>query len=181
MASVASRTEGDQEARVELSCFVEIPQGSRNKYEYDEGRGVIRLDRHLFSSVVFPTDYGFLEQTLTEDGQHLDALVLLNEPTFPGCRIAVRPLGIFRMRDEAGIDDKVLCVPLHDPEWVEVHELDDLSPRVRDEIAHFFAVYKELEPDRVTAIEGWADRSAAEREIEEARARFDERRGAPSE
>jgi len=125
---------------VELSCFVEIPQGSRNKYEYDEERGVIKLDRHLFSSVVFPTDYGFLEQTLTEDGQHLDALVLVNEPTFPGCRIAVRPLGIFRMRDEAGIDDKVLCVPLHDPEWLDVHELDDLSPRIRDEIAHFFAV-----------------------------------------
>jgi inorganic pyrophosphatase len=166
---------------MELSCFVEIPRGSRNKYELDEARGVIRLDRHLFSSVVYPADYGFIEETLTEEGQHLDALVLVNEPTFPGCRISARPLGIFRMRDETGIDDKVVCVPLNDPEWREVHELDDLSPRIRDEIAHFFAVYKELEPERVSAIEGWADRSAAEQEIERARSRFDERLNGPSE
>jgi inorganic pyrophosphatase len=164
---------------VELSCFVEIPRGSRNKYEYDEERGVIKLDRHLFSSVVFPTDYGFLEQTLTDEGGHLDALVLVNEPTFPGCRVDVRPIGIFQMRDEAGVDDKVLCVPLHEPEWQEVQELDDLSSRIRDEIAHFFSVYKELEPDRVTAIEGWADRATAEREIEEARRRFVEQRPGP--
>jgi inorganic pyrophosphatase len=157
---------------VELTCFVEIPQGSRNKYEYDEERGVIRLDRHLFSSVVYPADYGFLEQTAGENGRHLDALVLVNEPTFPGCRIDVRPVGLFQMRDEAGIDDKVLCVPLGDPEWRDVHELDDISQRLRDEIAHFFAVYKELEPDRVVAVEGWAGRETAEREIEEALARF---------
>ena len=157
---------------MELTCFVEIPQGSRNKYEYDEERGVIRLDRHLFSSVVYPADYGFLEQTAGENGRHLDALVLVNEPTFPGCRIDVRPVGLFQMRDEAGVDDKVLCVPLGDPEWRDVHELDDISQRLRDEIAHFFAVYKELEPDRVVAVEGWAGREAAEREIEEALARF---------
>jgi inorganic pyrophosphatase len=160
---------------MQLSCFVEVPQGSRNKYEFDEQRGVVKLDRHLFSSVVFPSDYGFLEQTLTEDGgRHLDALVLVSEPTFPGCRIDVRPIGIFQMRDEAGIDDKVLCVPLHDPEWTDVHELEDISQRLRDEIAHFFAVYKELEPDRVTAIEGWAGREAAEQEVTAARARFTE-------
>jgi inorganic pyrophosphatase len=157
---------------VELTCFVEIPQGSRNKYEYDEERGVIRLDRHLFSSVVYPADYGFLELTAGENGRHLDALVLVNEPTFPGCRIDVRPVGLFQMRDEAGVDDKVLCVPLGDPEWRDVHELDDISQRLRDEIAHFFAVYKELEPDRVVAVEGWAGREDAEREIEEAQARF---------
>jgi inorganic pyrophosphatase len=160
---------------MELTCFVEVPQGSRNKYEFDAERGVIKLDRHLFSSVVFPSDYGFLEETLTEEGgRRLDALVLVSEPTFPGCRIDVRPIGIFQTRDEAGVDDKVLCVPLHDPEWEEVHELEDISQRLRDEIAHFFAVYKELEPDRVTAIEGWAGRDVAEQEVAAARARFAE-------
>jgi inorganic pyrophosphatase len=157
---------------MELTCFVEIPQGSRNKYEYDEARGVIKLDRHLFSSVVYPADYGFLEHTLTENGRHLDALVLVNEPTFPGCRIDVRPVGPFQMRDESGIDDKALCVPIGDPEWRDVHELEDISQRLRDEIAHFFAVYTELEPDRVAAIEGWAGRVEAEREIESALTRF---------
>ena len=100
-----------------LTCLVEIPRGSRNKYEYDEEREIIRLDRRLFSSVVYPCDYGFLEQTLTAEGRHLDALVLVNEPTFPACRVDIRPIGLFRMRDETGIDDKVPCVPLHDPEW----------------------------------------------------------------
>jgi inorganic pyrophosphatase len=158
--------------QMELSCFVEIPRGSRNKYEYDEKRGVIKLDRLLFSSVVYPGDYGFLEETLTESGHRLNALVLVSEPTFPGCRVDVRPVGLFQMTDsEEGINDKVLCVPLADPEWREVRELEDVSQRLRDEIAHFFAVYKELEPERVTAIEGWADRQTAEREIEAARAR----------
>jgi inorganic pyrophosphatase len=157
---------------MELTCFVEIPQGSRNKYEYDAERGVIKLDRHLFSSVVYPADYGFLEETAIDDGSHLDALVLTNEPTFPGCRIDVRPVGLFQMRDASGVDDKVLCVPLHDPEWADVRELDDVSLRLREEIAHFFAVYTELEPERVTAIEGWADREDAERAIEDARERY---------
>jgi len=157
---------------VELICFVEVPKGSRNKYEWDAQRGALRLDRHLFSSVVFPADYGFLEETLTENGRHLDALVLVNEPTFPGCRIDVRPVGLFQMRDESGVDDKVLCVPVGDPEWRDVHELEDISQRLREEIAHFFAVYTELEPDRVTAVGGWAGRADAEREIEEALARF---------
>jgi inorganic pyrophosphatase len=139
---------------VELSCLVEIPKGSRNTYEYDEERGVIRLDRPLFSSAVFPTDYGFLEGTLTEGGGHLDALVLSTEPKFPACRIEVRPIGIFQMRDEAGVDHKVLCVPLHDPEWCDVHELENVSP------------------ERVTAIEGWADHRTAEQEIAATRQRF---------
>lgn len=165
MTVQASRDQGDQ---VELTCFVEIPQGSRNKYEWDEQRAVLKLDRHLFSSVVYPADYGFLEHTVGEDGGHLDALVLVNEPTFPGCRIDVRPVGLFRMRDEAGIDDKVLCVPIADPEWGKVHELEDVSLRLREEIAHFFAVYTELDPDRVSAIEGWASRAEAEAEVREA-------------
>jgi inorganic pyrophosphatase len=173
---------------VELVCFVEVPRGSANKYEYDPKRAVLRLDRHLFSSVVFPTDYGFLEDTLVDrEARHrdfddaLDALVLVSEPTFPGCRIDVRPIGIFQMRDDSGVDDKVLCVPLHDPEWQDVHELEDVTARLRDEIAHFFAVYTELEPERVTAIEGWAGRDVAEREVAEARRRYDEAKGRPTE
>ena len=154
-----------------LTAFVEIPRGSRNKYELDPRSGAIKLDRHLFSSVVYPTDYGFLEGTVTEAGKHLDALVLVSEPTFPGCRIDVRPIGLFQMRDEDGVDDKVLCVPLHDPEWRDVHELEHVSRRLRDEIEHFFSIYTELEPDRVTAIEGWASREVAEQEIAEALAR----------
>ena len=157
---------------MELSCFVEVPQGSRNKYEWDEERAVLKLDRYVFASVVFPTDYGFLEETRTEEGHHVDALVLVSEPTFPGCRIDVRPIGIFQMRDEDGVDHKVLCVPAHDREWRDVHELDDVSERVREEIEHFFSVYKDLDPERATAIEGWADRETAEREIEEAVGRF---------
>jgi inorganic pyrophosphatase len=157
--------------RVQVSCFIEIPKGSRNKYEYDESRGVIKLDRMLFSSVVYPGDYGFIEETLTEAGDRLDALVLVNEATFPGCRIDVRPVGLFQMRDEEGVNDKVLCVPVADPEWRDVAELEDVSQRLRDEVAHFFAVYKELEPEKVTAIEGWAPRAEAEREIEQAQRR----------
>jgi inorganic pyrophosphatase len=153
---------------VELTCLVEIPRGSRNKYEYDEASGTIWLDRRLFSSVVFPADYGFLEDTRTDDGRRLDALMLVNEPTFPGCRVLVRPIGVFRMRDEEGIDDKILCVPVRDPDWDEVTELDHISSLMRDEIAHFFSVYKDLEPGRVTAIEGWADRAQAEAEIQRA-------------
>jgi inorganic pyrophosphatase len=161
-----------------LTCLVEIPRGSRNKYEYDEERQVIRLDRRLFSSVVYPADYGFLEDTLTAQGRHLDALVLVNEPTFPGCRVDVRAIGLFRMRDQMGIDDKVLCVPVQDPEWAAVADIEDVSSLLREEIAHFFTIYKDLEPDRITAIEGWAARADAEAEIEDARARFDARAGA---
>lgn len=159
---------------MQLTCFIETPQGSRNKYEYDEQAGVIRLDRRLFSSVVFPADYGFIEGARTEDGRQVDALVLGVEPTFPGCRIDARPIGIFQMRSEEGIDDKVVCVPLHDPDWENVRELDDVPERQLDEIGHFFSIYKEFVPHGVTAIEGWAGREVAEREIEEAKGRSDE-------
>ena len=161
---------------MEVTCFVEVSRGSRNKYEYDAKRGAFRLDRHVFSSVVYPADYGFVEDTLMDGERHLDALILVSEPTFPGCLVDARPIGIFQMRDEEGVDDKVLCVPLNDYEWQDVKELDDISARMRDEIAHFFSVYKDLEPDRVTAIEGWADRETAEREIADAQRRFAERR-----
>jgi inorganic pyrophosphatase len=162
----------------ELTCLVEIPRGSRNKYEWDEKRGALRLDRRLFSSVVYPGDYGFIEWTLTENGRQLDALIVTNEATFPGCIVDVRPIGLFRMRDETGIDDKVLCVPTRDPDWRDVHELEDIPELLREEIAHFFAIYKDLEPERVTAVEGWADRSAADEEVAQCMRRFSDEHAA---
>jgi inorganic pyrophosphatase len=154
-----------------LFCFVEIPKGSRNKYEYDAEAGVIKLDRFLFSSMVYPTDYGFIPDTLALDGDPLDAMVCVSEPTFPGCVIPVKPIGLFKMEDDKGIDDKILCVPLQDPSWNTFDELDDLSKALRDEIEHFFSVYKDLEQKRVK-VDGWYSREDAMEEIEAARERF---------
>jgi inorganic pyrophosphatase len=153
-----------------LKCLVEIPKGSRNKYEYDHDEDVIKLDRFLFSSMVYPTDYGFIPDTLGLDGDPLDAMVCVSEPTFPGCMIDVKPIALFRMTDDKGIDDKVLCVPLQDPAWNTLEELDDLSDQLRDEIAHFFSVYKDLEQKKVT-VDGWYSREDALTEIEAARER----------
>src|SRR5213080_3761041 len=114
-------------------CLVEIPKGSRNKYEWDPALGAIKLDRFLFSSVVFPTDYGFITDTLGEDGDPLDAMVCVSEPTFPGCIIEVKAIALFRMEDDKGIDDKVLCVPLTDPAWHTLEKLDDVPESLRDE------------------------------------------------
>jgi inorganic pyrophosphatase len=156
-----------------LLCYVEIPKGSRNKYEYDEEIDAIVLDRFLFSSMVYPTDYGFIPETLGEDGDALDAMVCVSEPTFPGCVIPVKPIALFRMEDDKGIDDKVLCVPLSDPAWNTLEELDDLAKQLQDEIAHFFSVYKDLEQKKVK-VDGWHSRKEAEDEIEEARKRYRE-------
>jgi inorganic pyrophosphatase len=161
----------------ELNCFVEIPKGSRNKYEYDVETGVIKLDRFLFSSMVYPTDYGFIPDTLALDGDPLDAMVCVSEPTFPGCVIPVKPIALFKMEDDKGIDDKILCVPLQDPAWNTLDTLEDLSKQLRDEIEHFFSVYKDLEQKSVR-VEGWFSREAALEEIEEARGRWRERGGA---
>ena len=151
--------------------FVEIAAGSRNKYEYDEELGGIVLDRRLFTSMTYPGDYGFVEGTLGEDGDPLDALVLVSDPTFPGCRIRVRPIGVFHMSDEKGPDEKVLCVPLGDPFFGGVHDIHDVSPDQRDEIEHFFQRYKDLEPSKQTDTRGWGNRDEAERLIAEARDR----------
>ena len=156
-----------------LKCLVEIPKGSRNKYEYDHEEEVIKLDRFLFSSMVYPTDYGFIPETLGLDGDPLDAMVCVSEPTFPGCMIDVKPIALFRMEDDKGIDDKVLCVPLQDPTWNTLEELDDLSDQLRDEIAHFFSVYKDLEQKKVS-VDGWHSREEAIEEIEESRKRYSE-------
>ena len=154
-----------------LQCLVEIPKGSRNKYEWDEALGAIKLARFLFSSVVYPTDYGFVTGTLSAKGEALDAMILVSEPTFPGCRIAVRAIAVLRTEDERGQDDKLLCVPFNDPGWKGLEELGDLPERTRVEIEHFFSIYKEPEGLQVT-IHGWEDREFAERFVEDCRARF---------
>jgi inorganic pyrophosphatase len=140
--------------------FVEIPSGSRNKYEWDEELRGLALDRRLFTSMSYPADYGFVEGTLAEDGDPLDALVLVGEPTFPGCRIRVRAVGVFHMTDEKGQDDKVLCVPLNDPSWSSIADIHDVPPQLRNEIEHFFQVYKDLE-GVTTVTRGYGNRSDA--------------------
>jgi inorganic pyrophosphatase len=155
-----------------VKCVVEIPKGSRNKYEYDHEYGGIKLDRFLSSSVVYPTDYGYIPETLSEDGDELDALICVSEPTFPGCIVLCNPIGVFDMEDEHGIDAKVLCVPCGDPGWNTLKELEDLSGALRDEISHFFQIYKDLEKDKDTKVRGWRGRDAALEEIEISRARF---------
>lgn len=152
----------------ELLCFVEIPKGSRNKYEYDEGLGRVRLDRFLFSSVVYPLDYGFIIDCRGRDGDPLDAMVCVSEPTFSGCVIPVKPIALFKMHDEKGEDDKIVCVPTHDPNWNTAETLEDIPQQLQDEIAHFFEIYKDLEGKEVT-VEGWRSREEAIEVIEDGR------------
>jgi inorganic pyrophosphatase len=153
----------------EIVVSVEIPRGSRNKYEYDAELDAIVLDRRLFTSTVYPADYGFVEGTLGGDGDTLDALVFVGDPTFPGCRIRVRTVGVFRMVDQNGQDDKLLCVPLKDPLWSTMRDLDDIPEAFRAEIEQFFKVYKELEGG-ITRTAGFGDRAEALQVLEEARA-----------
>jgi inorganic pyrophosphatase len=150
-----------------LTVLVEIPKGSRNKYELDHATGRLMLDRMLFTSMQYPADYGFIEGTLGGDGDPLDALVFVGEPTFPGCRIRVRAVGMFRMSDEKGPDEKILCVPLRDPMWSQVERLGDLNENLLNEIEHFFQVYKQLEHKPV-GTEGFADRDEALQTVAEA-------------
>ena len=154
----------------ELRVVVEIPKGSRNKYEMDHETGEIFLDRMLFTSMQYPADYGFIEGTLGGDGDPLDALVFMGEPTFPGCRIYVRAIGLFRMEDEKGEDEKIICVPPRDPAWGHIEELNGFPMSLQNEIEHFFQVYKDLEGKKVST-GGFEDRASAERVIAEARAR----------
>lgn len=159
----------------QLLAFVEIPKGGRNKYEYDEKSGRIMLDRFVSSSTVYPADYGFLIGHQGEDGDALDCLVCVSEPTFPGCVIAVNPVAEFRMIDEAGVDDKILCVPVGDPGWSHIEQLEDIPTQLRREIEHFFSVYKDLDEKKVE-IGGWHSLEEAEKTIVEARRREEERR-----
>jgi len=150
---------------VEFDVTIEIPKGNRNKYEVDHHNGRIRLDRMLFTATRYPDDYGFIEGTLGEDGDPLDVLVLLEEATFPGCLIRCRALGMFRMRDESGGDDKIVAVPVGDKRQIRRQELTDISEFHRLEIQHFFEVYKDLEPGKSVEGAHWEGRDDAEEEI----------------
>jgi inorganic pyrophosphatase len=157
---------------MEFDMIVEIPAGSRNKYEMDQKLGRIRLDRTLFTATAYPADYGFVPDTLAEDGDPLDAMVLLDAPTFPGCQIRVRPVAVFWMRDEKGPDAKVLCVPAVDERWADVTDISHLRSHRRDEIGHFFEVYKALEPNKYTEIGAWDGVEAARGAVFDARTRY---------
>jgi inorganic pyrophosphatase len=161
----------NQHENLTLTVMIEIPKGSRNKYEYDSQSQSIKFDRMLFSAVHYPSDYGFILETLAEDGDALDALVLVWEPTFPGCLIEARPVGMFKMFDEKGPDDKILCVPLMDPLWSHIKDLSDVPPHLLKEIEHFFAIYKELE-DKKTGVEGWHGLDTALEIIGESRNKY---------
>jgi inorganic pyrophosphatase len=152
-------------------AVVEIPRGSRNKYEWDAVAGRLRLDRVLYSPLHYPADYGFIQDTLAEDGDHLDALIFTYEPTFPGCLVEVRPIGVLSMRDEKGVDQKILAVPVGDPRFAGVADLDDVPPHFLREVEHFFTVYKTLE-EKAVEIYGWGPATEAWRLVGEAQARF---------
>jgi inorganic pyrophosphatase len=153
-----------------LYCLVEVPKGSRNKYEWDERLQAIKLARFLFSSVHYPTDYGFIKGTLSEKGSGLDAMVCVSAPTFPGIVIPVKVIAVFRTRDEAGQDDKLLCVPFEDPGWNHMETLEDVPATIRTEIEHFWSIYKEPEGKPVE-IQGWEDRDVALEVLEAGRRR----------
>ncbi|MDO8209546.1 inorganic diphosphatase [Conexibacter sp. CPCC 206217] len=158
-----------------LIAVIEIPKGTRNKYEYDPVLGGFTFDRLLMTAAAYPADDGYFPNTLGEDGDPLDVLVCLSEPTFPGCLIPVKPVGLFKMRDDQGIDDKVICVPLHDTNWGGYDHLDELPELLRNEIAQFFAIYKDLE-GKTVEVGGWRSREDALASIEAAHERFDRRR-----
>jgi inorganic pyrophosphatase len=156
-----------------FDVLIEIPKGSRNKYEYDFELKKIRYDRMIFSSMMYPADYGFIPETLALDGDPLDVLVLVTEPTFPGCVMEVKPIGVFHMADEKGPDEKIICVPISDPIWNKLDDLSDVNPHLIKEIEHFFQVYKDLEHKKVD-VEGFGDVNEAKDIIRKCVDRFQE-------
>ena len=156
-----------------FDVLIEIPKGSRNKYEYDFDLNKIRFDRMLFSSMMYPADYGFMPETLALDGDPLDVLVLGHEPTFPMCVIEVKPIGVFHMTDEKGPDEKIICVPISDPIWNNKNDISDLNPHRLKEIEHFFKVYKDLEKKKVD-VGGWGDAEEAYKIFAESVKRYQE-------
>lgn len=155
-----------------IDVVVEIPRGTRNKYEYDHDEHVIRLNRHLTSSMGYPADYGFFPETLGGDGDPLDVLVLTEYPTFPGCVIGVRVVGVFLMVDEHGDDAKLIAVPNYDPQWREATDISHIPMRTLDEIRHFFSVYKDLDEGKWVKVKGYEGREVALKELAECQARF---------
>ena len=156
-----------------IFVVIEIPRGSRNKYEIDHERGRVFLDRRHVTAMAYPADYGFVPDTLAGDGDPLDALVLLEDPVYPGVWVEARPVGVLYMRDEAGEDAKLICVPPKEPRWSKVRDVDDLTPELLAEIQHFFEVYKALEPEKYASAQGMAGVDEAWREIEESRANWE--------
>ena len=156
---------------------IEIPKGSRNKYELDHETGRVYLDRVLFTTFVYPTDYGFFEGTLGLDGDPVDALVLLEYPVPPGVFVKVRPVGQLNMEDDGGIDTKVICVLEKDPRWSHIQDITDVPQQTRNEIEHFFLHYKDLEPGKWVKVDEWAGAAEAERLVSEAFDRFAEHEG----
>jgi inorganic pyrophosphatase len=158
---------------MKFDVLIEIPKGSRNKYEYDFKLKKIRYDRMIFSSMMYPADYGFIPETLALDGDPLDVLVLVTEPTFPGCVMEVKPIGIFHMTDEKGPDEKIICVPVSDPISSKVNDLQELNPHLIQEIEHFFQVYKDLEKKKVD-VGGWGNLENALEVVKLCTKRFEE-------
>ena len=157
----------------EVTALIEIPSGSRNKYELDKDSGLMRLDRVLYSAVHYPGDYGFIPRTLHEDGDPCDILVLVNEPTFPGCQIDARPIGVLMMLDRGEPDDKILAVPCNDPYYGEYFDIADIPQHYLKEVEHFFYIYKDLEGRRVQTV-GWEKSEKAMRVIMDSIARYAE-------
>jgi inorganic pyrophosphatase len=155
-----------------IHVVIEIPRGSRNKYEIDHETGRVFLDRRLFTATTYPADYGYIPETLGGDGDPLDALVLLDDPVFPGVWVQARPVGVLYMHDEAGEDAKILCVPPREPRWADVRDLSDLTPQLVEEIQHFFEVYKALEPGKTSSTAGLSGREDALREIWESQENY---------
>lgn len=172
MPSTPPPSQPPTEAHTEpFDVLVEVPGGSRNKYEMDKATGRIRLDRTLFTATQYPCDYGYVEHTLALDGDPIDALVLTGAPTFPGCLVRVRAVAVYRMSDEHGPDEKLLCVPADDPRWTHLQDVEDVASHLREEIAHFFRVYKSLEPGKHVVGSQWEGRQAAYDELHAARRR----------
>jgi inorganic pyrophosphatase len=156
----------------EVTAVIEIPSGSRNKYELDKETGLLKLDRVLYSAVHYPSDYGFIPQTLHEDGDPLDVLVMVKEQTFPGCMIDVRPIGVLRMLDRGEPDDKILGVPLHDPAHEEYFDIADIPQHTLKEVEYFFSTYKDLEGKRVQVV-GWEKSERAMQIVQDSIERYD--------
>ncbi len=154
-----------------VEALIEIPAGSQNKYEFDKEKGVLRLDRVLYSPVHYPTDYGYIDETLEEDGDPIDILVLVTNPTVPGCIIDCRVIGVLSMADDKGVDNKLLGVPVKDPRFADFHDLDDVPKHVLREIEHFFRTYKDLE-GKVTDIQGWKGAAEAAETLARAKANY---------
>ncbi|WP_185882937.1 inorganic diphosphatase [Blattabacterium cuenoti] len=156
---------------INFDVLIEIPKGSRNKYEFDKKLNLIRLDRVLYSSMNYPTDYGFIPKTLSLDGDPLDVLVFLTESTVPGCVITVKPIGLFSMTDEKGYDEKIICVPIHDPNYNMINNIEEIPSHRKKEIEHFFMVYKDLENKKVK-IGDWKNQKEAIQSYEKSCLRY---------